>query len=152
MKNNHKFHEANSNKGVLCDQTESPLRILVAHDNCDIRELSMEVLIRSGYEVDAAGDDATAWESLHTGHYDLLITDYETRRISGISLLRKLRTSHNSLPVILASGNLLRRDFAGYTWLQPVATLAMPYSVEEFLGTVEEILHGADRRLQVSCE
>jgi DNA-binding NtrC family response regulator len=144
MKNNHTFQAEGPVKRPLPDQTRSPRRILVAHDNCDIRELSMELLIRSGYQVDAAGDSASAWEALNAVRYDLLVTDYEMPRVSGMALLRKLRTIHNALPVIMASGT--RRDFAGYSWVQPVATLAMPYTVEEFLDTVEEILHANAER------
>ena len=141
MKNNHTHQAEGLVKVPLLDQTRSPRRILVAHDNCDIRELSMEVLIRSGYQVDAAGDCATAWQALTAVHYDLLVADYEMPRVSGIALLRKLRTAYSALPVILASGTLPQKGFAGYSWLQPAATLAMPYTVEEFLGTVGEILH-----------
>jgi PleD family two-component response regulator len=47
-------------------QTSPPHRILVVDDDGDIRRLSTQVLIRYGYEVDAAEDGAAAGEALNT--------------------------------------------------------------------------------------
>jgi len=49
-------------------------RILVVDDDDDIRLLSANVLLGSGYEVDAAKDGAAGWDALHANHYDLLLS------------------------------------------------------------------------------
>jgi DNA-binding response OmpR family regulator len=119
-------------------------RILVVHDDGDIRQLSTEVLIRSGYQVDAAADGATAWEALNTDSYDLLITDYEMPKVSGVDLLQKLHAVRKALPVIVASATMPQTKFTHNPWLQPAVTLLMPYTVAEFLGTVKELLRLTD--------
>jgi hypothetical protein len=45
-----------------------------------------------------------------------------------------------ALPVIMATGTLPKEEFTRYPWLQPVAMLLKPYSVEELLGTVKDVL------------
>jgi DNA-binding response OmpR family regulator len=124
--------------------TRPSWRILVVDDDSDIRRLNAEMLKRLGYEVNAAADGADGWEALNAARYDLLITDNDMPNVSGIELLKKLRAARMVLPVIMATGRLPTQEFDRHPWLQPAATLLKPYSVEEFLGTVEKVLHATD--------
>jgi two-component system, chemotaxis family, sensor histidine kinase and response regulator WspE len=63
-------------------------RILVVDDDISIRELSAAVLMPSGYQVDTAEDGAAGWEALHGNNYDLLITDHNMPRVSGVELVK----------------------------------------------------------------
>jgi two-component system chemotaxis response regulator CheY len=119
---------------------DPPRRILVVDDNGDMRRLNAEVLIDSGYEVEAAEDGAAAWRTLQAGHYDLLITDNNMPNVTGVELLQKLRAAHMDLPVIMATSELPDEEFIRSPWLQPAATLVKPYTVGELLGTVTEVL------------
>lgn len=125
-------------------------RILVVEDEPDMRRLSAEVLQNSGYEVDTAADGKAGWEALHaTRHspesYALLITDHDMPGLSGLALIKKVRAARMALPVIIATGTLPTEDLMNrYPWLQPVATLVKPYSVQQLLGTVEAVLRTTD--------
>jgi|ERR1022692_863691 DNA-binding response OmpR family regulator len=121
-------------------QANPPLRILVVEDDISVRQLNIEILARSGYEVDAAEDGAAAWESLNGDSYDLMITDNGMPRLTGIELLKKLRAARMELPVIMATGTLPTEEFARSPWLQPAATLVKPYTIEELLRTVKKVL------------
>jgi two-component system nitrogen regulation response regulator GlnG len=125
-------------------QTNPPRRILVVFDDGDMRELSIEILVRSGYEVDAAANADAAWHALNTDRYDLLISDQKLRDMSGVDLVTKLRVARMAVPVILASTTLPRGKFTRYPWLQPAVTLPKPYTVAEFLRTVKEVLHSSE--------
>lgn len=117
-----------------------PPRILVVDDDSDIRRLNTQILERFGYEVKAAADGAAGWEALNADRYDLLITDNDMPNVSGLELIEKLWSVRMPLPVIMASGRLPTREFERDPWLQPAATLLKPYSVVEFLSTVETVL------------
>jgi CheY-like chemotaxis protein len=116
-------------------------RILVAEDDDDIRCLNTEVLAGSGYEVDAAADGAIAWDILQFKHYDLLVTDYNMPKMSGVELLLKLHAARMSLPVILVSGTIPTDKLKRHPWLQIDATLSKPYTPEELLATVGKVLN-----------
>ena len=118
--------------------------ILVVDDEPDIRQLSTEVLTDSGYAVDAAEDGAVAWQALNTDSYDLLITDHNIPKVSGVELLKKMRAARMNLPVIMATGNLPAHEFARKPWLKPDAMLHKPYTVAEMLKTVKKVLREAD--------
>jgi two-component system cell cycle response regulator CpdR len=125
-------------------QTNPPQRILVADDDNEVRRFNVEVLMDSGYEVDAAEDGAEAWEALQLNNYDLLITDNNMRKMSGVELLKKLHAARMTLPVILASGTMPVEELKQHPWLQIQATLHKPYSLAKLLGTVGSVLRAND--------
>ena len=110
-------------------------RLLVIDDDIDVRQICAQVLISAGYQVDAAEDGAAGWEALHANSYDLLITDNNMPKLSGVELVKKLRSARMSLPVILASGTI-----PAAVGLQLAATLLKPFSATELLGIVKKVL------------
>ena len=125
-------------------QTIPPHRILVVDDESCIRWLNAEMLLRSGYHVDTAEDGAAAWRALGAERYDLLITDHNMPRVTGVELIKKVRGARMELPVIMATGTLPEEEFALNPWLRPDATLLKPHTVGEMLRAVKEVLSGAD--------
>jgi|SRR5208283_3338025 len=117
-----------------------PCRILLVDDEPHIRQLNTGALIHSGYHVDAAEDGAAAWEALGADSYDLMITDNNMPRLTGVELLKKLHATRMALPVIMTTGKLPTEEFTRYPWLQPAATLLKPYTIAELLGTVKKVL------------
>lgn len=124
---------------VRCPTTPRS-RILVVDDDVAFRMLSAEVLVGSGYQVDTAEDGIAAWATLHANGYDLLITDNNIRKVSGVELVKEMRCARMTLPVILASGELPLEELDRNPWLQPVATLAKPFTGGQLLETVNQVL------------
>jgi two-component system alkaline phosphatase synthesis response regulator PhoP len=116
-------------------------RILVVEDNRDIRRLSAEILIDSGYHVDAAENGSAAWDRLQLKSYDLLITDQHMPKLSGVELLKKIYTARMTLPIIMATGILPTWEFAMHPWLLPARMLLKPYTLKNLLGMVKNVLH-----------
>ena len=115
-------------------------RILVAEDDRDIRRFAAQTLVGSGFQVDAAEDGAAAWEALQLNNYDLLITDHNMPKLTGVELVRKLRSARMALPVILATGKLPVEALSQNPSLQLAAMLPKPFSFQELLETVKEVL------------
>lgn len=116
----------------------------MVEDDSNIRQLNSEVLTQCGYHVVAAGDGAAAWNTLQLNKYDLLITDNEMPKVTGVDLLKKLHAAHLAVPVIMATETLPLDEFTRHPWLQPAAMLTKPYTIDELLGTVRQILHATD--------
>jgi DNA-binding response OmpR family regulator len=112
-------------------------RILVVDDEPIIRRLIAAALLGSGYDVDAAEDGAAAWEALQAKPYDLLITDHMMPKITGVELIRNLRSARMALPVVMVAGTLPSHELPS---LQLAATLLKPFVVAELLETVENVL------------
>ena len=118
-------------------QGNEPRRILVVDDEACIRLLLSEVLAGSGYQVDVAEDGAAAWEALQAKPYDLLITDHIMPKITGVELVKNLRSARMALPVVMVAGTLPAHELPS---LQLAATLIKPFVVAELLDTVENVL------------
>ena len=119
-------------------------RILVVEDDDDIRRFNAEALTGSGYHVEAAVDGAQGWEALNASRYDLLITDNSMPRVSGVELVKMLRSEGMTLPVVMVSGTLPPEALNGDSSLQFAATLLKPFTVKELVGTVERVLRRAE--------
>jgi DNA-binding response OmpR family regulator len=144
MKESRIVHAGKSASLPLRYKTNLHRRILVAEDDLVIRRLNTEVLIDYGYEVDAAEDGAVAWNALNTDNYDLLVTDYEMPKVSGVELLKKLYAARMAMPVIMVSGTIPTEELKRHPWLQIDAALPKPYVVAELLATVRNILFKND--------
>jgi CheY-like chemotaxis protein len=116
----------------------------VADDESAVRQLMTAVLTGSGYHVDAAEDGALAWEALQAKSYDLLITDHNMPKITGVELVRNLRSARMALPVVLVTGTVPAHELAQNPSLQLAATLEKPFGVAELLDTVDNVLRATD--------
>jgi DNA-binding response OmpR family regulator len=127
---------------LLQSQTGPPHRILLVEDDDDILHLNAEVLARSGYHVDTAEDGAVAWDTLQRARYDLVVTDNNMPKVSGVELIERIHAAGIALPVIMATG-MLPDEFTRRPWPRPEAILIKPYSFHELLGTVQKVLQMA---------
>jgi CheY-like chemotaxis protein len=116
-------------------------RILVVDDNIDTRQLSVDVLVGSGYEVEDVKDGAAGWEALQAGdHYDLVVTDNKMPNMTDIEMIAKLRSARITIPIIMATEHLPTHEFARKPWLTPSATLQRPFSNDDLLKAVKKVL------------
>ena len=132
---------------VVKDEHSTPIAlasILVVEDDISIRQLTTEMLVRSGYEVDVAPDGAAGWEALQAKRYDLLITDNFMPKLTGIEMLKKVHATRMKLPVVMATAILPEEEFVLHPWLEAVPTLIKPFSIGELLATVEKVLSVSD--------
>jgi CheY-like chemotaxis protein len=121
-------------------QKNSPFRILVVDDNLESRQLSVDVLLSSGYEVEGVNDGAAGWEALQTYDYDLVITDNQMPKMTGLEMIEKLNAARMTVPIIMATGNLPIVEFARRPWLKPDATLQKPFAYGDLLNVVRNVL------------
>lgn len=112
------------------------------HHHC---QSNADRLRQQGYSINTSTDAETAWAELQTHQYHLLVTDYELPGLTGVGLLRKLRSACMPLPVVIAIGTLPPWKSAEYPWLLKATKLLKPYSFDDLLGMVKGILPAAGR-------
>ena len=126
----------------------SSRRILVVDDNRDCRQWKVALLASAGYQVEAASDGADGWEALRTCDYDLVVTDNQMPRMTGLEMLEKLYFSHMTVPVIMATGHVPTEEFARKPWLKPEATLQTPFTHNDLLAAICNVLEVQPPALQ----
>lgn len=73
---------------------DSPIwRVLLVDDEPTQRLITARMLRRAGFEVDTAGNGQEALQKIESGHFQLLITDWEMPEMDGIALCRAVRTA-----------------------------------------------------------
>ena len=76
-------------------------KILVVDDENSLRELLSILLQREGYQVEQAVDGAAAFALAQENTYDLIISDIQMPKMTGIELLRQLREEDNDVTVMM---------------------------------------------------
>ena len=76
-------------------------RLLVADDDPAVRQSLERALAREGYEVVLAPDGQTALERLREGDIDLVLSDLKMPGLTGLELLRQVRTVAPEVDVIM---------------------------------------------------
>ena len=66
-------------------------RILVVDDEPAVREYAQLVLERAGHQVEVASNGLEAQELLHSGGYDVVVTDHVMPGVRGRELVRWIR-------------------------------------------------------------
>ncbi|RMF85603.1 MAG: response regulator [Nitrospinota bacterium] len=79
-------------------------RILVVDDEPEIREILKEMLTTMGYEVAEAADGQAAFALTREGNFDLILTDLQMPRMSGLELVRRVKERFPLLPVVAITG------------------------------------------------
>ena len=116
-------------------------RILLVDDDPAVRGTVAFVLEHAGYRVGCAEDGEAGWHALCADRSDLLITDYEMPKLTGLELLRRVRAVSRRLPAILISGCLPPGTPDLESLLQPGAMLPKPFSFGVLMAKVRELLH-----------
>ncbi len=76
-------------------------KILVVDDESSLREMLSILLRRENYLVEQATDGADALTKVKENRYDLIISDIQMPKMTGIQLLRQLRELDNDVTVLM---------------------------------------------------
>jgi CheY-like chemotaxis protein len=115
--------------------------IVVAEDHEDIRFVLQRALERAGHDVIVAADGAAAWDAVRTNRPNLVVTDVDMPRMTGLDLCRAIRADERlrHIPVVLASGSLLPGDGRAAE-VGASATLLKPFLPAQLLACVAALL------------
>ena len=80
------------------------IRVLVADDETNLRDLLVRELGRKGHEVDGVGDGEAALERIGSRGYDVVVLDMKMPRREGIDVLRELARVPEAPQVIVMTG------------------------------------------------
>ena len=92
--------------------------VLVVEDEPVIRELMAILLEDEGYAVLQAVDGLQALEMLEQPGIDLVLSDVKMPRLDGASLVQRLRSRGDAIPVVLMSAVYAEVDLPGVRFLR----------------------------------
>lgn len=77
------------------------LKILIAEDDYELRQLFFHVLTKNGYTVKGVSNGKEALDALERDYYDLIISDIMMPVMDGYELVRQLRDSGSTTPIMM---------------------------------------------------
>ncbi len=107
------------------------MRILLAEDEKDLNRILVQKLTSEGYSVDACFDGAEALDLLFCADYDSVILDIMMPKTDGLTVLRKLRESGKTVPVLLLTAKDAVEDRVRGLDSGANDYLVKPFSLEE---------------------
>ena len=116
------------------------MRILLAEDEDDLREVTVKRLKTEGFGVDGCRDGQEALEYLDAADYNLVILDIMMPRLDGLSVLRKLRSGGNPVPVLLLTAKDAVSDRVQGLDAGADDYLTKPYAVEELMARIRALV------------
>ncbi len=77
------------------------LKILIAEDDHELRQLFTHVLTKNGYTVKGVSNGRQALDAMETDYYDMIISDIMMPVMDGYEFVRQLRGVGNNTPVMM---------------------------------------------------
>jgi PAS domain S-box-containing protein len=124
----------------ILDAARSPGRILVVEDEPLIQMLATDYLETAGFKVDVAGSATEAMTSLRLvrGGFDAVMVDMGLPDRKGDHLVREIRATNLTLPIIVATGENtadLRHMFPDE---RSIAFVRKPYTAGDLLDALQD--------------
>jgi two-component system OmpR family response regulator len=115
------------------------MRVLIAEDDSLLAEGLARSLRDSGYAVDCVNTGAEADSATAAFEFDLLILDLNLPKMSGLEVLKRLRSRSRELPVLILTGQSGVEDRVRGLDLGADDYLAKPFALEELKARVRAL-------------
>ncbi len=89
------------------------MKILIVDDFSTMRRIIKNILRQLGFtNVQEADDGVTAWPKIQSEPFDLIVTDWNMPKMSGLELLKAIRSDENlkDLPVLMVTAEALKEN------------------------------------------
>jgi DNA-binding response OmpR family regulator len=132
----------------MSDEIQTPntgRSVLIIEDEHFISELYTRALGKSGYQVTVIADGAQALTEAETNKYDIILLDLMVPNVTGIEILRSLRSPDRTEPIkakIIITTNLeqredVREDIQKQADGYVVKADLTPHELADFLDTIK---------------
>lgn len=126
------------------------LKILIAEDDRELRQLFSHVLTKNGYALKGVSNGKEALDAMDNDYFDLVITDIMMPVLDGYELVRQLRDTGNITPVLMITAKDAFDDMNQGFVSGTDDYMVKPVNVNEMLLRVKALLRRAqminDRR------
>jgi DNA-binding response OmpR family regulator len=130
-------------RGIRMDRGKST--ILVVDDNQDIRDLITLILEDEGYPILVAAEGESALNIITIHNPDLVLLDVMMPGRSGIDVLEEIRSSHNSVPVVMITAKSQGVDIDRAIEAGATSYIIKPFRADVLLEKIQSLLPMEDK-------
>lgn len=129
-------------------QAQEAGTILIVEDHPDTRETLRDYLEEFGYTVDTAVDGADGLRKVQETHVDLVLTDLNMPRVSGMELLAAIKRHKIDTDVLVLSASGLVATAVEAMRLGAVNYLVKPVDLDQLTGEMRAVLSARKHRAE----
>jgi DNA-binding NtrC family response regulator len=114
--------------------------LLIVEDDPEMRDLLRKVLEKEGFQVSVSENGHQAAASLSRNPFDLVVTDMLMPDDGGLELLRTIRETQPTLPVIIITAFGDWRSYSRALELGAAAFISKPLKMAELIVAIQTAL------------
>ncbi len=114
--------------------------VLIVDDNPNMSSLLADMLEVFDYPTVRAADGQQALNELERQDFAMVITDMRMPNMSGLELLKKVKSKHPKLPVVLISGYSVAEFESETDEFKPDGFLAKPFMMSDIEKLLNSLL------------
>ena len=121
------------------------MKIIIVDDFSTMRRIIKNILRQLGFNnVQEADDGATAWPKIQSEPFDLVITDWNMPKMSGLELLKNIRNDENlkDIPVLMVTAEALKENIIEAVKAGVSNYIIKPFTAETMQEKMEKIFGG----------
>ena len=116
------------------------MRLLLVEDERKVSDLVARALRAESYAVDVAEDGQRGWELAQSYQYDLIILDLMLPQLPGEELLRRIRRTNPSVPILVLTARAATQDKVNNFEAGADDYLTKPFAFAELVMRVKALL------------
>ena len=127
-----------------CMPIDTDMKILIVDDFAATRKIIFNTFAQLGFNnTDEEDDGFSAMVRLKSALFDLVVIDWKMSKMSGIELLKQIRTDPNlkHIPVLMVSEDGLQENIVAATKAGLNAYIIRPFEVKTFAEKLEKIFN-----------
>lgn len=118
------------------------MRILIVDDFSTMRKIIRNILKQLGFtDIQEADDGTTGWEVLSQGGIDFVVSDWNMPKMTGIELLRKVRSSDEfgDLPFLMVTAEAQQNNILEAVQAKVSNYIVKPFTPETLGAKIDKI-------------
>ncbi len=122
---------------------DTSIKILIVDDFATMRRILKNILKQLGFKnLVEADDGTTAWEVLEGQNIDLIISDWNMPKMTGLELLKKVRASdsHKMTPFLMVTAEAQKQNVIEAVQAGVSNYVVKPFTAEAISDKLEKIL------------
>ncbi len=122
---------------------DTSIKILIVDDFATMRRILKNILKQLGFKTLVEADDGTtAWEILEGQSIDLIISDWNMPKMTGLELLKKVRASdkYKGTPFLMVTAEAQKQNVIEAVQAGVSNYVVKPFTAEAISDKLEKIL------------
>ena len=118
-------------------------KILIAEDDRELRQLFAHVLTKNGYTVLGVSNGEEALAALEQSYYDLIISDIMMPKMDGYELVRSVRESGSSIPIMMITAKDAFDDMRLGFLSGSDDYMVKPFEAKELIARIKAVMRSS---------